>query len=110
MFDFGIVNQIVTETFGEAVTIRSQGLHEDRVIKAIFDSRHYVIVDGEAGGSDLMTSITITSEDASGITADDVVVARQTLYSILDIRPLGEGMSMILLGRYSGPLAAEVLP
>ena len=110
MFDFGPMDSALLGIFGETVTVRSQGLHGDREITAVYDSRNYEVLEGEASGTDVITTIRIRTEDAPCIRADDVIIARQTHYSVLDIRADPEGMTTLLLGKYKGCLAAEVLP
>lgn len=93
-FNFGPMNGTVLDTFEHgSVTIAGIG-----TVQAIYDSRHYAVTEGEAGGSDLITSITLADAfaDAIVVEATEITVGA-TVYVASDKRPLGEGMTTIEL-------------
>ena len=90
--DFSQLNTAVFDTFGEAVTIAGVP------VAAIFDSRHFAIEDGEAGASDLVTTISVRTEQIPvELTDDTVIIARGVAYRRWETRPDGEGMTAITL-------------
>lgn len=98
MIDFDILNASVRDVFGETVTIRREGV-PDVEVQAIYDSRYYATEGGEVNGSDLLTSVTIRSEDAGVVNADDIVIARGVTYRVWEPRPDGQGMTTLPLER-----------
>lgn len=89
MFDFSALNAAVVGTFGE--TIQIDGIP----VPAIYDSRHYADETGEAGGSDLITTVSVYSTDYPADAA--VLVARGKTYLSWEARPDGQGMTVIVL-------------
>jgi hypothetical protein len=95
--DFSLLNNAVLRTFGDRLPITIDGVPFD----AIYDSRHYEAEDGEAGSSDLITSISVRSEDLPDVSDATIIVARGVSYRAWDKRPDGEGMTTLILERRS---------
>lgn len=94
--DFSALNAAVLDTFAEQVTI------DGVAVSAVFDSRHYAIEDGEAGASDLITTISVRTADIPVVLSDDTtIIARGVVYRRFETRPDGEGMTAITLERVS---------
>jgi hypothetical protein len=96
--DFSSLNSAVLDVFGEdpgtsPVTI------DGVPVQAIYDSRHFASEDGEAGSSDLITTITVPTAAIDGITDAAVVVVRGKTYRIWEPRPDGQGMTVLALER-----------
>lgn len=92
--DFSTLNAAVLDTFAETVTINGAP------VSAVFDSRHYAVEDGEAGASDLITTIFVRSADIStALTDSTTIIARGVAYRRFEARPDGEGMTAITLER-----------
>lgn len=92
--DFGPMNSAVLDTFEHLnVTIAGIG-----TVQAIYDSRHYTVDEGEVGGSDLITSITVADAHAAAVVVEDTeITVGSKVYVASDKRPLGEGMTTIEL-------------
>lgn len=94
--DFSALNASVLDVFGETVSI------EGVSVPAIFDSRHFAIEDGEAGASDLITTISVrTSDIPVALTDATAIIVRGVVYRRFETRPDGEGMTAITLERVS---------
>lgn len=92
--DFSSLNRAVLDTFAEPVLI--DGL----AVSAIFDSRHFALEDGEAGASDLITTISVkTAAIPVALTDDTQIVVRGITYRRFETRPDGQGMTTIQLER-----------
>jgi hypothetical protein len=94
--DFGPLNNAVLDVFGDS----AQGLVVTiggAEVRAIYDSRHFADEEGEAGTSDLITTITVPSIAAVNITDDTIIVARGNLYRRFETRPDGQGLTTIAL-------------
>jgi hypothetical protein len=96
MIDFGPMNNAVLRTFKEPETVTIGGVSVD----AIFDSRHYEMEMGEAGGSSLVTTIAISNADAAGIAiGETAIVVRGENYVAKDLRPDSEGITVVEMER-----------
>ena len=96
--DFSALNSIVLDVFGddpETMPVTINGVP----VQAIYDSRHIVSEDGEAGSSDLITTITVNTSAFAGIIDPTVVVVRSKTYRIWEARPDGQGMTVLALER-----------
>lgn len=95
--DFSALNNAVIGAFGEteAVPVTIDGVP----ISAIYDSRHFADEEGEAGASDLITTISVRTADLPLITDDTIIVARGVSYRRWEARPDGQGMTTIQLER-----------
>lgn len=97
MVDFGPMNDAVLGAFQErdqAVTVGGVA------VEAIYDSRHYAIEEGEAGGSSLLSWIAVKTAIAATITIDTTaIIARGIAYRAKGKRPDSEGWVVVDLGR-----------
>ena len=96
--DFSALNSAVLDVFGDdpdtsPVTIGGVP------VQAIYDSRHFADEEGEAGSSDLITTITVRTASLPVITDDTIIVVRGGLYRRWEVRPDGQGMTTIQLER-----------
>lgn len=94
--DFSALNSTVLQVFGDDLVdlpVTIDGVP----VQAIFDSRHFADETGEAGTSDLITSITLRTADVPALTDDTVIVVRGGSYRRWEARPDGQGMTTIVL-------------
>lgn len=95
--DFSALNRTALKVFGDRLPVTIDGV----AIEAVYDSRHYAIDNGEAGASDLITSIAVLTSVLPPIDDDTVIVARGISYRVFERRPDGEGMTTLILERRS---------
>jgi hypothetical protein len=97
MVDPGPMNDAVLGAFGEsdqAVTVGGVA------VEAIYDSRHYAVEAGEAGGSSLVTAISLRAAVAATIAIGTTpIVARGVAYRAKDKRPDSAGWVVVELER-----------
>lgn len=93
--DFSILNTAVLSAFADKLPITIDGAP----FKAIYDSRHYEAADGEAGSSDLITSVSLRTDELPAITDATTIVVRSLSYRVYDKRQDGEGMTTLILER-----------
>lgn len=96
--DFSALNAAVLDVFGDdpdehPVTI------DGASVQAIYDSRHFADETGEAGASDLITTIAVLTAVLPVLTDDTVIVVRGKPYRRFEARPDGQGMTIIQLER-----------
>jgi len=96
--DFSALNTVVLDVFGDdpdehPVTI------DGAPVQAIYDSRHFTDETGEAGTSDLITTIAVLTTVLPLLTDDTVIVVRGKQYRRFEARPDGQGMTIIQLER-----------
>lgn len=97
MVDFGPLNDAVLGVFKERDQVVTIGGVE---VEAIYDSRHYVIEEGEAGGSSLISSIAVKTAVAATIAiGTTAIVARGISYRAKEKRPDSEGWVVVELER-----------
>lgn len=97
MFDFDIITDATQAAFGETVILRRPGL-PDLPVSAIYDSRHFDVETGEMGGSDLITTVTISKRDAQ-VRQGDIIEARGVIYRVTDPQEVGDGNLTLPLER-----------
>jgi len=94
---FDDLNAVCAATFGEPVTIRRPG-RADAVVTGIFNSRHYEADAGPGGTvSTLETSVTVVDADSGPVPRESTVEARGIAYRVSDLRPDGQGMTVLVL-------------
>jgi len=96
--DFSLLNDVVLDVFGEPDGVLGVMINGVPV-RAIYDSRHFSNEDGEAGSSDLITSISVRTVDLPAISDDTVIVARGIEYRCWEPRPDGQGLTALQLER-----------
>lgn len=96
--DFSLVNNAVLDVFGERDGVLGVTI-DGAPLRAIYDSRHFAVEDGEAGSSDLITTISVRTSDIPLVNDDTVIVARGIEYRCWEQRPDGQGMTVLQLER-----------
>lgn len=94
--NFSALNNAVLDVFGddsETMPVTIDGVP----VQAIYDSRHFADGEGEAGSSDLITTISVRTSSVPPLTDDTPIVARGKLYRRWESRPDGQGMTVIEL-------------
>jgi hypothetical protein len=97
--DFGPMNRAVAAAFATTATIAGLG-----DVPAIFDSRSYLDPNGEAGASTVETTIAVTDDIAAAVEVVDqadvattAITVNGIAYVVADKRPLGGGMTSLVL-------------
>lgn len=97
MIDLGPMNDAVIATWGEAVTLYLPG---GTAIEGVYDSRHYEVADGEAGGSSKITTVAVREADAEAVTEFVTELdARGVSYRVTEKRGDGGGWVVLALER-----------
>ncbi|HEX9647076.1 MAG TPA: hypothetical protein VGB88_06230 [Alphaproteobacteria bacterium] len=97
MVDFSVLNTAVEQTFAEVVHWIDAF---DRATSGIFDSRHVEIeTEGQGVVSELVTTLGVKADEAEPIKTGERCEVRGVLYRIVDRRPDGQGMIVLLLER-----------
>lgn len=94
--DFSVLNSIVLDVFGddpETFPILINGL----AVQAIYDSRHFASENGQAGTSDLITTISVRTTDLPLIDDTTSFFVRGQFYRSWEARPDGQGMTTVHL-------------
>lgn len=97
MIAYGPLNTAIVSVFSEPVTITgSTGSVETR---GIFDSRHFEVqsAEGDVGISELVTTLAVDLTETGPVAAGDMVVVRAATYRVKDMRPDGQGMTVLEL-------------
>lgn len=98
---FDLVNTAVTRAFDDdaPITLTRNGV--ETAIEGIFDSRYYEVETGEGlvGGSTLTTTVSVDLAATGPIARGDGITARGTAYRVKDLRPDGQGMTVLELER-----------
>lgn len=101
MINLGPMNDTVLAVWGESVTVYLFGATP---IEAVYDSRHYEVIDGEAGGSSRFTSLGVREEDAENVVEQETeLTARGVVYRVTEKRPDGGGWVILALEKTGVP-------
>lgn len=106
--DFSALNSVVLDVFGEDVATSPVTI-DGVTVQAVFDSRHFADEEGEAGTSDLITTISVRSSVLPALTDETPIIARGIIYRRWEARPDGQGMTAIQLERL-GTLGFDFSP
>lgn len=98
--DFSALNSAVLDVFGDDAATQPVTIGGVPV-QAIYDCRHFANEDGEAGTSDLITTIAVRTTALPVITDDTIIVVRGVLYRRWEARPDGQGMTTIQLEKFA---------
>jgi hypothetical protein len=96
--DFTALNSAVLDVFGDDPLMQPV-IIGGVPVQAIYDSRHFAVEDGEAGTSDLITTITVPEAGLPEISDSTIIVVRGTQYRRWEARPDGQGLVTIQLER-----------
>jgi hypothetical protein len=97
MIQFRLLNTAVVSAFAEPATITGNaGPVEAR---GIFDSRHFEVqsAEGDVGISELVTTLAVDLTETGPVAVGDTVVVRAASYRVKDMRPDGQGMTVLEL-------------
>lgn len=99
MVDLSLINDAILGAFAETTPATITRVADPDVdeVEGIFDSRHFVIAEGEVGVSALVTTLAVRSSvDAP---KGSGVLVRGVQYRVKDIRPDAEGWQVLELER-----------
>jgi hypothetical protein len=94
--NFDALNGVVSAVFSEPVIWLAA---PDRTLTGIFDSRHFEVTtpEGDVGRSELVTTLAIIADPDDPVKTGETLIARDKTYRVKDMRPDGQGMTVLEL-------------
>ena len=94
---FDHLNRTAAAVFGEAVTV-TIGAASPKSVRGIFDRRHLTVpLDEGSSFSGAVTTLDVLDEETAGIARGDAAAVGATTYRVVEVQPLGGGMTRLLL-------------